>query len=151
MEEAHRETEQRYHEIIENAHDIIQSTRPDGTLAFVNQAWHEALGYTKAELQSLKLSDIIHSDALPQYLKLFARVLAGQRVTEIPATFVTKNGRKIFVEGNVSPRILEGNVISTHGIFRNVTACKRAEAALWESEEKYRNILESIEDGYYQV
>ena len=60
IEEAHRETEQRYREIIENAHDIIQSTRPDGTLAFVNQAWHEALGYTKADLHSLNLFDIIH-------------------------------------------------------------------------------------------
>ena len=151
MEEAHRETEQRYHEIIENAHDIIQSTRPDGTLDFVNQAWHEALGYTKADLQLLNLFDIIHPDALPHYQKLFDRVLTGQSVTEIPATFVTKNGRKIFLEGNVSPRTVNGKVISTHGIFRNVTACKRAEAALWESENKYRTILENIEDGYYEV
>ena len=93
METAHREAERRYHEIIENAHDIIQSTKPDGTLVFVNQAWHEALIYKKSELQSPNLSDIINSDALPQYPKLFARVLAGQSVTEIPATFVAKNGR----------------------------------------------------------
>ena len=151
IEEAHRETEQRYHEIIENAHDIIQSTRPDGTLAFVNQSWHKTLGYTKSDLESLNLSDIIHPDALPQYMKLFARVLAGQSITEVPATFVAKDGRKIFLEGNVSPRQLDGKVISTHGIFRNVTARKKAEAALWESEKKYRTILESIEDGYYEV
>ena len=151
MEAAQRETEQRYHDIIENAHDIIQSTRPDGTLDFVNQAWHEALEYTKADLQSLNLFDIIHPDALLQYQKLFAKVLAGQSVTEIPATFVAKDGRKIFLEGNVSPRTINGKVTSTHGIFRNVTACKRAETALWESEKKYRTILESIEDGYYEV
>jgi sigma-B regulation protein RsbU (phosphoserine phosphatase) len=151
IEEAKRETEKRYYEIIENAHDIIQSARPDGTLAFVNQAWHKTLGYTKADLKSLYLSDIIHSDSLPQYMELFAQVLAGQSVTEIPAIFLAKDGRKIFLEGNISPRKLNGKVISTHGIFRNVTARKRAEAALWESEKKYRNILESIEDGYYEV
>ena len=151
MAESQRETEQRYREIIENAHDIIQSTRLDGTLDFVNQAWHDALGYTKADLNSLNLFEIIHPDALPQYMELFARVLEGHSVTEIPATFRSKNGRMVFLEGNVSPRKLNGKVISTHGIFRNVTACKRAEAALWESEKKYRNILESIEDGYYEV
>ena len=151
MEAAHRESERRYREIIENAHDIIQSTKPDGTLAFVNHAWHETLGYTKTDLHSLKLFDIIHPDSLPQYQEFFTKVLAGQSVTEIPVTFVAKDGRKIFLEGNVSPRILSDNVISTHGIFRNVTACKRAEAALWESERKYRNILASIEDGYYEV
>jgi sigma-B regulation protein RsbU (phosphoserine phosphatase) len=149
--EVQRETEQRYREIIENAHDIIQSTRPDGTLAFVNQAWHDALGYTKDDLLSLNLFDIIHPDSLPQYREWFAKILAGQRVTEIPAALLAKNGRKIFLEGNVSPRMLDGKVISTHGIFRNVTARKQAEAALWESEKKYRSILESIEDGYYEV
>jgi len=151
MEEARRETEQRYREIIENAHDIIQSTRPDGSLAFVNQAWHEALGYTADDLKSLNLFDIIHPKALPQYMESFAQVLEGQGVTEIPVTFVAKDGRKIFLEGNVSPRKFNGKVISTHGIFRNVTARKHAEAALWESEKRYRNILKSIEDGYYEV
>ena len=35
--------------------------------------------------------------------------------------------------------------------FRNITERKRTEEALGESEEKYRGILESIEDGYYEV
>jgi PAS domain S-box-containing protein len=77
MEEAHRETEQRYHEIIENAHDIIQSTRPDGTLAFVNQAWHEALGYTKAE---------IYWRALKMVIIKFDRQKTGEEAFASPAS-----------------------------------------------------------------
>ena len=35
--------------------------------------------------------------------------------------------------------------------FENIFSRKKAEAALIESEEKYRTILESIEEGYYEV
>ncbi len=45
----------------------------------------------------------------------------------------------------------KGNPIGFRGIVRDVTERKRAEVALRRSEEKYRTILESIEDGYYEV
>lgn len=140
MEEAHRESEQRYREIIENANDLIQSTLPNGSLVFVNRAWHEILGYTHEDLLSKNVFDIIHPDSLKHYQESFAKVMAGQNETAIQTTFVAKDGKKIFVEGNVSPRILDGKVLSTHGIFRDVTKRKQAEEKL----AKYSKHLEEI-------
>jgi sigma-B regulation protein RsbU (phosphoserine phosphatase) len=121
VQEAHRESEERYRELIESAHDIIQSIQPDGSLAFVNRAWHKILGYTETELASLNLFDIIHPDSLPHCQELFSKVLTGQSVANIPAVFVAKDGTKVSIEGNVSPRMIDGKVVSTHGIFRDVT------------------------------
>ena len=44
-----------------------------------------------------------------------------------------------------------GKVIGAIESIRDITENKRTEEALRESEEKYRNILESIEDGYFEV
>lgn len=47
------ESEERYRAVIENASDMIQSVRPDGTFEFVNPAWLEKLGYTDREVDDL--------------------------------------------------------------------------------------------------
>jgi len=44
-----------------------------------------------------------------------------------------------------------GKPIGFSGIIRDTTERKRAEETLRQSEEKYRTILENIEDGYYEV
>ncbi|MEE9613060.1 MAG: SpoIIE family protein phosphatase [Desulfatiglandales bacterium] len=139
-EEAQRESEERYRELIESAHDIIQSVPPDGSFTFVNRAWHKILGYTETDLASINIFDIIHPDSLQHCQELFSNVMTGQSVTNIPAIFVAKDGSKVSVEGNVSPRVIDGKVVSTHGIWRDVTERKQAEEKL----EKYSKHLEQI-------
>ena len=147
MEAEHRESEERYREIIEYAHDIIQSILPDGSLAYVNRAWFEILGYSELDLRSINFFDIIHPDSLQHCRELFSRILEGKSGTHIPLSFVAKDGEQIFVEGNISPRFLEGNVVAAHCIFRDVTESKKADEALKENAKKllrYSKHLEQI-------
>jgi sigma-B regulation protein RsbU (phosphoserine phosphatase) len=139
-QEAQRESEERYRELIESAHDIIQSIQPDGSLSFVNHAWHKILGYTETDLASINLFDIIHADSLQHCMELFSKVMTGQSMNNIPVILVAKDGTKVSVEGNVSPRIIDGKVVSTHGIFRDVTERNLAEEEL----AKYSKHLEQI-------
>jgi PAS domain S-box-containing protein len=147
MEAEQQESEERYREIIENAHDIIQSILPDGSMSYVNRAWFDILHYTENDRHSIKFFDIVHPDSLMHCKELFSRVLKGKSGTHIPLSFVAKDGEQIFVEGNISPRFQDGEVVATYGIFRDVTESKKADEALKENEKKllrYSKHLEQI-------
>lgn len=121
-EQALRESEERYRDLFENASDLIQSVNLDGRFQYVNRTWFETLGYTRAELGKLTFLDVVHPDERIHCLELFGEVMAGRAVTDIRTAFVTKDGRKLLIEGSTTPRLLNGKVVSTRGIFRDLTS-----------------------------
>jgi PAS domain S-box-containing protein len=121
------ESEARYRALIENASDMIQSIRPDGTFEFVNHAWHRILEYEPGDLPGMTMWDIIHPDSREHCELLFSRAMQGETVDNVRATFVTKSGRAVPAEGSATSRKLDGQVIATHGFFRDITERLHAE------------------------
>jgi PAS domain S-box-containing protein len=115
------ESEARYRAVIENASDMIQSVRPDGTFEFVNRAWLERLGYTESEVPDLNIWSIIHPDSRKHCEELFARIFSGESLRDADAIFMTKSGDPVYVEGSVTIRELDGEIIATHGFFRDIS------------------------------
>ncbi|WP_414584071.1 adenylate/guanylate cyclase domain-containing protein [Scytonema sp. PCC 10023] len=120
-ESALLESEERYRDLFENANDLIQSMTPYGRLEYVNRAWLKTLGYTQAEIQKINLFDIIHPDFQEECRELFCRVMSGEKLEQLTTVFVSKDGQKIFVEGNINCKFVEGKPVATRGIFRNMT------------------------------
>jgi diguanylate cyclase (GGDEF)-like protein/PAS domain S-box-containing protein len=129
-EEALRESEERYRDLLENANDLIQSVTPEGSLIYVNRAWRETLGYSEDEIPGLSLMDVIHPDSKAHCAETFQRVMAGEDIERVEAMFVAKDGRTITVEGNINCRFKDGKPVATRGIFRDITQRKQAEEAL---------------------
>jgi PAS domain S-box-containing protein len=142
MEEALRESGERYRDMIENSSDLIQSVDIEGKFIFVNSAWYESLGYTEEELPDLSLFQIIHPDSMAHCQRIFQDIMSGHSVKDTQAKFVSKSGRFIIVEGNVVPRMVGTQVIATLGFFRDITERKRADEALQESELLFRKVFE---------
>ena len=126
-QEVLRESEEKYHDLLENASDLIQSVKPDGSFVFVNRAWCEILGYTKDELQNISLFDIIHPDSQAHCMETFKRVVSGEKINDVQARFVGKNGNVIDVEGNANCRFINGIPVESRSIFRDITERKRME------------------------
>jgi two-component system NtrC family sensor kinase len=141
-ESALRQSEERYRDLFDNANDLIQSVSPDGHFLYVNKAWQKVLGYNNKEIASLKVWDIIHPDSINHCMETFHKVMSGDDVKDIDAVFVAKNGSPIDVEGNAHSRFVDGKSISTQGIFRDVTARKRAE----ERIEHLNSLLRALRD-----
>lgn len=125
--DALRESEERYRDLFENATDLIQSVRPDGTFAYVNRAWLQALGYSREEVAHLHLMDVIHPECREMCAEIFRRVMAGESVDVVQADFITRRGERIAVEGSVSCRYENGAPVATRAILRDVTERKQLE------------------------
>jgi PAS domain S-box-containing protein len=138
------ESEQRYRAVIDNATDMIQSVRPDGTFEFVNRAWLDRFGYTPDEVKHLIVWDIVHPEGRQHCEVLFMRALQGDTIKEWQSTFITKDGQPVPVEGSATSRKLGDTVVATHVFFRDISERLRAQ------ELERRNIqLEHAQQARY--
>ena len=152
-EEALRQSEEKYRTILANIQDGYLEIDLAGNFTFVNDAECVNLGYTKEELIGMNNRQYMDRENAKKVFQAFNRVYrTGESVKGLDLEVIRKDGTKAFDEMSVSLiRDSEGKPIGFRGISRDVTERKRAEEALRQSEEKYRTILESIKDGYYEV
>ncbi len=133
-EAGYHDQDERYRDLFENANDLIQSISPDGSILYVNRAWREALGYTDDEITNLTIFDVIHPSCHEHCRELFERVMNGESIKDIEVEYISKDGRKIALEGSANCRLADGKPVATRSIFRDVTDRKAMEAQLQLSE-----------------
>jgi len=143
-EEILKESEERLRDLFEKTSDLVQSVRPDGSLLYVNRAWRETLGYTEDEIAGLSMQAFIHPEHLAQCLEVFQQVISGSSFERVETRFLTKDGNEIIVEGSAHCRFIDGKPAYTQGIFRDITARKKAEAKQRELENMKSEFLSSV-------
>ena len=143
-ESALLESEERYRDLFENSNDLIQSVNPYGRFLYINRAWQETLGYSEANLEKISVFDIVHPDFKMRCRDVFYRVMSSGDFEQLQAAFITKDGRTIFLEGNLNCKFVEGKPIATRAIFRDVTARISAEKALRHQQEQTERLLLNI-------
>jgi PAS domain S-box-containing protein len=141
-EEALKESEERYRDILDNANDLIQSVGPDGSFIYVNRAWKATLGYTDAEIAAMKVFDVISPACRDHCSLLFQQIMHGTTIPRVEVKFIAKDGRMVVLEGSINCSFVDGKPVSTRGIFRDITERNRMEMELQQSEERYRQLVE---------
>jgi PAS domain S-box-containing protein len=142
-EEALRESEQRYHNIIEDQTEFICRFKPDGTHVFVNEAYARYFSTTRPEMIRKIFRPNIFPDDRERVRKFFSALTPDH-----PVDFIEH--RIIMPDGNVrwqrwSDRAIfddTGTLVEYQSVGRDITAQKQAEEALRESEQRYYNIIE---------
>lgn len=122
--------QERYHDLFENASDLIQSVDLDGRFLFVNQAWRDTLGYCDSEIYSLNIFDVISPDDHHHCRQRFESLIAGEVVTSAEVTFLRKDGCPVLLEGNVSLRFENDQPHSIRAIYRDISERKAAEVKI---------------------
>jgi PAS domain S-box-containing protein len=134
-EKALRESEERYRDLVENAHDIIFSHDLNGKFTSVNRAGEQITGYTHEESLSLKITDTIAPEDVNKVREMLAKKLAGEEGTAYEVELLAKDGKRIAVEVNTKLILQDGVPIGVQGIARDVTERKHLEDQLRQSQK----------------
>lgn len=151
IEKARIESEERFVDVFDHTSDLIQCVAPDGSLMYTNRTWREVMGYTEQEVRSLNLLDLLHPDSMLCCQDRFSRLMNGESLSCIDFKFVSKSGGTVYLAGDCGSIVKEGGVVSTRGIFRNVTETVRAQEALKITEAQYQALYEHAPDIYTTI
>ncbi len=142
------DNEKRFRQMFMNAPMPYQSLDEQGNFLDVNQAFLHVLGYTRDELIGRNFGDILHPDWRDHFKQNFPRFKAVGEILGVEFQMVKKDGATILVFFN--GRIQRDDVNRfqrTHCIFQDITLSRQVEAALRESEEKYRSLTDDVLDS----
>ena len=148
-QEALRESEERYRNVVENANDAIYIIMPDG-FKYVNPAFEALTGYASKEVYKKEFNfwNIIHRSDIKLIKE---REKSRKREREIPNRYEfrirAKDGKTKIVEASTVVIGREGEA-KVMGILRDLTEHKRDEEELRESEEKYRSLFDNMLEGF---
>ena len=145
-EEALRESEVKFRELIEQASDGIFVTDKEGNFILVNSRYCEMLGYSRPELLQL------HSEATYPEGEREKRAQHRAEARERKTSLYERNIRRkdgTYFPAEVSIKLLDND--NVQGIVRDITERQRAQHALAESESLKGAILQSSLDGLITI
>lgn len=152
-EEALRQSEEKYREILESVYEGIYEVDLAGNFTFVNESVCRVLGYPKNELIGMNNRQYTDKANAKKLFEAFNKVYkTGEPTREFGYEVTTKDGAKRYFDTSISLRKdSSGKPIGFRGVMQDVTDRRQSDEALRQSEERYRDILESIRDGYYEI
>jgi len=148
-----RQSEEKYRTFIETIQDGYYEIDLNGKYTFVNDVICEHLQHSREELigQDNRLYQT-KENAKKVYLAFKEVYLTGKSVKAFEMEVIRKDGTIQIAEVSISLiRNTKGTPISFRGTSRDITGRKQMEEALRQSEGKYRSILETIQEGYFEV
>ncbi|MEB3282398.1 MAG: PAS domain S-box protein [Lyngbya sp.] len=141
-----RRGEERFRALIEQAPDAVFIADLDGTYIDVNNNACDLLGYRREQLIGKQIKDIILPEDQPQLEAIKQSLLLGNTHIE-EWTLVRQDGTPIPVE--ISTKILPDG--RWQAFVRDISDRKRTQEALRQSEERFRQMAENIEDVFWVV
>jgi len=151
-EYALKESERKFKEMAELMPQVIFETDRDGTLHYSNQKGFDLLDITDEELKrGINISDLFLEDEIDKVKKDFSLSLLF--VNDRGREYVARSlkGKEFPVLIFSSPIYQNGSTIGIRGVLVDITERKKIESKIKESEEKFRSLIENMNEVVYMT
>jgi PAS domain S-box-containing protein len=148
-EDALRVSEERFRTAFEQGPMGMAVTDMAGRFLGANAKFHEILGYDSEELAGLTYRDFTHPDNLRQDIGNFAKLDAGEiPVYRTEKRYIRKDGQEVWGQTTVSLlHDADGKAAHHLVMLDDISARRLLEAAIRDSEQKYRALVEYASEG----
>lgn len=139
--------------ILDNSTDMITCHMPDSTIIYATPSCERLLGYRPDDMVGRKAGDFVVPDDMDDVWAAVRKAQdAGEDRYRAEFRMVRNDGTIMWAEtlGRFI-RDENGRVVEIHSTVRDITERKRTEAALKETEERYRSLFENAIEGIFQT
>ncbi|MBN2184927.1 MAG: PAS domain S-box protein [Candidatus Krumholzibacteriota bacterium] len=149
-ERAIQASEEKYRLIFETAPNLIISVDLEGVIVACNSRAKQVLGYTTEEVLGQPMGMIFHPDYQKKARDSLAEIFSRGFSYGKEYKFVRKDGSLVDVSiDSAALKNEKGEALKTICVISDFTERNRAERALWESEARYRSMMDALEDSVY--
>ncbi|MEH1805553.1 MAG: PAS domain S-box protein [Nostoc sp.] len=150
-ETALRQSENLYRQLVESQTDIIIRIDLQGQITFANVAACQTFGWKQDEFRGQSFLQFLHPDDLPQVMESITALGSSYyTLTSCERCALTANGLRYFQWNAIAIQNDKGEVVEIQQVGRDITEQQAAlhdrqlaEAALRQSEEKFRTFSEN--------
>ncbi len=147
--EALATSEERYRAIVNTQLDFVDRYLPGGILTFVNDALCRYTGIPREELLGKSYYDFIHESDRQREMDRINALTVDNPIYRANVYAVLPDGSRRWQEWtNHALFDRDGKLLEYQAVGRDITRQKLAEEALEKSERKYRQLHESMIDGF---
>jgi len=135
--------------IVESSDDAIVGKDLNGIITNWNRGAEKVFGYSAEEAIGQSVTMLIPPERVDEEPMILARIRRGESVDHYETVRRRKDGTQLDISLTVSPiRDVSGKIIGASKVARDITARKATEDALRVSEERYRTLFDSMDEGY---
>lgn len=145
--------EQKYHQLMNHAPaGIYEVDFTTNKMISVNDVICRYTGYSREELLRMDLLSLLSPESRNLFLGRLEMMKIGHTVPDnVELKIQARNGREFWVQLHTRFKYQKDRIVGATVVVHDVDQRKQAELALKASEERYRTILESIGEGYFEV
>jgi len=151
-EKALRLSEERYRQLCDSLPQVVFETDIFGKFTFANRIAFDLFGYSREDLRTgLDAIEMLIPKDRDRAQQNIRRILSGEKSGNNEYTALKKDGSTFPVLIYSSPITIRRSDIGLRGVLVDLSEFKKVQNALLESESRYRNIVENLNDMIWEV